>query len=209
MPSATADLQAVAGRLAQQFPATNAGHGVRVIRLAEDANKGTWQFVMVLMGCAVFVLLLACMNVANLQLARASSRQKEMAIRSGMGASRWRLIRQLLIESTMLALAGAAAGVLLAKWGMEFLRRDLPPFIMAHVAGLKNVAIDLRVLTFTLGIALCSGILAGLAPAFRLSGSGLNDALKESTRSTTAGYSAGRLRGALIISKPRSLSFFS
>jgi putative ABC transport system permease protein len=197
--SATADLQAVAGRLAQQFPNTNAGRGVRVTRLAEDANSGTWQFVMVLMACAIFVLLLACVNVANLQLARASSRQKEMAIRSGMGASRWRLIRQLLIESTVLALGGAVAGTLLAKWGMELLRRDLPPFIMAHVPGLQHVEIDLRVLAFTLTIALCSGILAGLAPAFRLSGSNLNDALKESSRSSTAGYSAGRLRGMLIV----------
>jgi putative ABC transport system permease protein len=194
-----ADLQAVAGRLAQQFPGTNAGHGVRVIRLAEDATTGTWQFVMVLMGCAVFVLLLACVNVANLQLARASSRQKEMAIRSGMGASRWQLIRQLLVESILLALAGAAAGALLAKWGMGLLRRDLPPFIMAHVPGLKHVAVDFRVLSFTLAIALCSGILAGLAPAFRFSGSDLNDALKESTRSATAGHSAGRLRGVLVI----------
>jgi putative ABC transport system permease protein len=199
--SATADLQAVAGRLAEQFPGSNAGHGVRVIRLAEDATNGTWQFVMVLMGCAVFVLLLAGVNVANLQLARASSRQKEMAIRSGMGASRWQLIRQLLVESTLLALAGGAAGALLANWGMELLRRDLPPFVMAHVPGLKHVAVDFRVLLFTLAVALCSGILAGLAPAFRFSGSDLNDALKESTRSSTAGRSAGRLRGVLVITE--------
>jgi putative ABC transport system permease protein len=197
--SATADLQAVAGRLAQQFPGTNAGHSARVTRLAEDATSGTSQFVMVLMGCAIFVLLLACVNVANLQLARASSRQKEMAIRSGMGASRWQLIRQLLVESTLLALFGAAAGALLAKWGMELLRQDLPPFIMAHVPGLKHVAIDFRVLLFTLAVALGSGILAGLAPALRFSGSGLGDALKESTRSSTAGHSAGRLRGVLVV----------
>jgi predicted permease len=197
--SATADLQAIAGRLAQQFPVTNAGHGVRVIRLAEDATSGTSQFVLVLMGCALFVLLLACVNVANLQLARASSRRKEMAIRFGMGASRWRLIRQLLIESTLLALAGAAAGTLLAKWGMDLMRRDLPPFILAHVPGLRHVAIDFRVLLFTITVALCSGVLAGLAPAFRFSRPDLNDALKESTRSSTAGESAGRLRGVLVI----------
>jgi len=197
--SAMADLQAVAGRLAQEFPDTNTDHGVRVIRLAEDATTGTWQFVMVLMGCAVFVLLLACLNVANLELARASSRQKEMAIRSGMGASRWQLIRQLLVESTLLAVAGAAAGALLAKWGVELLRRDIPPFIMAHVPGLKHVAVDSRVLLFTLAIALCSGILAGLVPAFRFSSCDLSDALRESTRSSTSGHSAGRLRGVLVI----------
>jgi putative ABC transport system permease protein len=197
--TATADLEAVAGRLAAQFPATNAGHGVRVIRLAEDATTGTSQFVLVLMGCAIFVLMLACVNVANLQLARASSRQKELAIRSGMGASRWQLIRQLLVESTLLALAGAAAGTVLAKWGMELLRRDLPPFIVAHVPGLKDVAIDFRVLLFTITVALGSGILAGLAPAFRFSKPNLNNALKKSTRSSTASQSAGRLRGVLVI----------
>ena len=197
--SAAADLQAVAGRLAQQFPDTNGGHGVRVVRLVEDATNGTRQFVMVLMGCAVFVLLLACVNVANLQLARAESRQKEMAIRSGMGASRWRLIQQLLVESTMLAIMGAAAGVVLASWGMKLLQRDIPPFILAHVPGLKHVAVDSQVLLFTLAVAVISGILAGLAPALRFSGSELNDALKESTRCASPGHYAGRLRDVLVV----------
>ena len=198
---AQADLQTIAERLGKQLPNTNAGHGVRVIGLVEDLTFGTRQFVLVLMGAATFVLLLACVNVANLQLARISSRQKEMAVRVGLGASRWQLIRQLLVESALLALAGAGAGVLLAKWGMDVLRGSLPPFIMAHVAGLKHLSIDSRVLGFTLTIAVLSGILAGLAPALRFSRSELGDMLKENTRSASASAGAGRLRSLLVVSE--------
>ena len=198
---AAADLQAIANRLAQQFPNTNGGHEVRVVRLAEDATAGTRQFVMVLMGAAVFVLLLACVNVANLQLARVSSRQKEMAVRIGLGASRWQLVRQLLVESTLLALAGAAGGIVLASWGMGLLRRGLPPFIVAHVPGLKHLDVDSHVLWFTLAVALLTGILAGLAPALRFSRSELGDALKENTRSASASAGAGRLRSLLVVSE--------
>jgi putative ABC transport system permease protein len=199
--SAGADLQAIAERLAQQFPNTNGGHGVRVVRLAEDATTGSRQFVSVLMGAAVFVLLLACANVANLQLARAASRQKEMAMRIAMGASRWQLIRQLLVESIMLALAGAATGALFASWGMRLLMRGLPLFILAHVPGLKHVELNSQVLWSTLAVALGSGVLSGLAPALRASRSELSDVLKDSTRSASSGYATGRLRSLLVISE--------
>ena len=198
---AQADLQAIANRLGQQLPNTNAGHGIRVVRLVEDLTFGTRQFVMVLMGAAVFVLLLACVNVANLQLARISARQKEMAVRIGLGASRWQLIRQLLVESVLVSLAGAGAGVVLAHWGMNVLRRGIPPFIVAHVAGLKHLEIDSRVLLFTLAIAVLSGILAGLAPAIRFSRSELSDTLKENARSVSSSSGTGRLRSLLIVSE--------
>jgi putative ABC transport system permease protein len=198
---AQADVQAIADRLGQQLPNTNAGHGIRVVRLVEDLTFGTRQFVLVLMGAAVFVLLLACVNVANLQLARVSSRQKEMAVRIGLGASRWQLVRQLLVESVLLALAGAGAGVLLAHWGMNILRRSLPPFILEHVAGLKHLEIDSRVLWFTLAIAVFSGILAGLAPALRFSRSELSDILKENSRSVSSSSGTGRLRSLLVVSE--------
>jgi putative ABC transport system permease protein len=201
LTDAGADLETVANRLAQQFPNTNGGHGVRIVRLAEDATGGTRQFVLVLMGAAVFVLLLACVNVANLQLARVSSRQKEMAVRLGLGASRWQLVRQLLVESTVLALAGAGGGVLLSGWGMGLLRRNLPPFIVAHVPGLAHVKVDSHVLWFTLAVALATGILAGLAPALRFSRSELGTALKENTRSASASTGAGRLRSLLVVSE--------
>ena len=198
---AQADVQAIADRLAQQLPNTNAGHGIRVVRLVEDLTFGTRQFVLVLMGAAVFVLLLACVNVANLQLARVSARQKEMAVRIGLGASRWQLVRQLLVESVLLALVGAGAGALLARLGMNILRRSLPPFIVEHVAGLKHLEIDSRVLWFTLAIAVLSGILAGIAPALRFSRSELSDILKENARSVSSSSGTGRLRSLLVVSE--------
>ena len=198
---AGADLQTIANRLAQQFPNTNADHSVRVVPLAEDATNGTRQFVMVLMGAAVFVLLLACVNVANLQLARVSSRQKEMAVRMGLGATRWQLVRQLRVESILLAVAGAAAGVVLSGWGMGLIRRSLPPFIVAHVPGLAHLDVDSHVLWFTLAVAVLAGVLAGLAPALRFSRSELGDALKENTRSASASAGAGRLRSLLVVSE--------
>ena len=148
------------------------------------------------MGAATFVLLLACVNVANLQLARISSRQKEMAVRVGLGASRWQLIRQLLVESALLALAGAGAGVLLAKWGMDVLRGSLPPFIMLAAWGTRaalsvlptalprteEIGLDIRVLFFTLAISLLAGILFGLVPALKMSPSRLQETLKEGGR---------------------------
>ena len=199
--SAGADLQAIANRLAQQFPNTNGGHGIRVVRLAEDASYGTRQFVLVLMGAAVFVLLLACVNVANLQLARATSRQREMAVRIGLGASRWQLIRQLLVESTLLALAASVAGLVLSDWGMGLLRRDIPPFILLHVPGLKRVETDWRVLSFTVAAALFSGVLSGLAPALRFTRRDVAEALKENARGTGASASSGNLRALLVTSE--------
>ena len=199
--NAGADLQALAGRLSQQFPDTNGGHGVRVVSLVEDATHGTRQFVSLLMGAAVFVLLLACVNVANLQLARATGRQREMAVRLGLGAGRWQLIRQLLVESILLSGAGAIVGIFLSSMGMSALRTDIPPFILQHVPGLKHMDFDMRVLAFTVATALFSGILSGLAPALQFSRSQVGDALKENTRSTSASGASGSLRALLVTSE--------
>jgi len=198
---AAADLQRVAYRLGVQFPATNQGHGVRVIRLVEDATTGTRQFVLVLMGAAVFVLLLACVNVANLQLALAASRQREIAVRLGLGASRWQLIRQLLVESTVLSCIGASAGILLSNWGMVLLSRDIPAFIVDHVPGLAHVRIDMRVLGFTIAIALLSGMVSGLAPALRFSRSTVASTLKENARGAGVSAGVGKLRSILVTSE--------
>ncbi|HXJ88256.1 MAG TPA: ABC transporter permease [Candidatus Binatia bacterium] len=201
IPNAGADLQAIATRLSQQFPATNGGHGVRAVSLVEDVTQGTRQFVSVLMGAAVFVLLLACVNVANLQLARATSRQKEMAVRLGLGAGRWQLIRQLLVESILLSAAGAIVGVALASFGMSALRADLPPFIVQHVPGLKHIDFDMRVLGFTIAVALVSGVLSGLAPALQFSRSQVGETLKENARGSSASGAAGKLRALLVTSE--------
>ena len=198
---AEADLKTISGRLAQQFPETNAGHSVRVLGLVEDLTYGTRQFLSVLMGSAVFVLLLACANVANLQLARATARGKELALRRALGASRWQITRQLLAESVTLALLGGAAGLLFGGWGSQMLQRTIPPFILAHIPGIKHQQIDSTVLAFTLVVALLTGILAGLAPALHVSNPDPNETLKEGTRGSSAGPGRQRLRALLVVSE--------
>ncbi len=195
---AQADLEAISTHLAQIAPSTNAGHGARVVRMVEDLTIGSRQFVWALMGAAVFVLLLACANIANLQLARASTREREMAVRAALGAGRWQVTRQLLVESILLAVLGGVAGVFLARWWLVVSQHMIPPFITAHVAGLKHLEVDSRVLMFTLGISLVTGILSGLAPAFHASRPDVNEVLKEGGRTATSG--AGRhLRTLLVI----------
>jgi putative ABC transport system permease protein len=196
---AQADLQTVAAHLASQYPNTNGGHEVRVVDLVEDLASGSTQFLAVLMGAALFVLLLCCANVANLQLARLSSRQREVALRTALGAGRWRIGRQLLVESIFLALLGSAAALLLASWGLKLVGNNLPPFVVAHVAGLKHLGVDSRVFLFTLGIAALTGVLTGLAPALQLSRPQISDTLKEGGRGVSAGRH--RLRTLLVISE--------
>jgi putative ABC transport system permease protein len=201
MARAEADLRTISARLAQQFPETNAGHSVRVLGLVEDLTEGSRQFLSVLMGSAVFVLLLACANVANLQLARATAREKELALRRALGASRWQIARQLLAESVTLALLGGAAGVLFGGWGSQMLQRTIPPFIVAHIPGIKHMQIDSTVLAFTLVVALLTGILAGLAPALHVSNPDPNEALKEGSRGSSSGPVRQRLRALLVVSE--------
>ncbi len=201
MSQAQATLDTIAVHLGQQYPKTNASHGVSVRNMVEDLTFGSKQFLMMLMGAAAFVLLLACANVANLQLARASGRQKEIALRAALGASRWQVGRQLLVESVLLALLGSAAALLLSAWGLNLLRRSLPPFIVEHVAGLKHLQLDLRTFLFTLLIAVVTGILAGLAPALHFSRPNVNDTLKESARGGSASARGRRLRTLLVISE--------
>ncbi len=151
----------------------------------------------VMMGAVGFVLLIACANVANLMLARASGRQKEIALRAALGASRWRIIRQLLTESVIVALIGGALGVLVGVLGHRCVARRESRRRSEVCARLVSVGINFTVLAFTIGLSLFSGIVFGLAPALQVSKPNLNDSLKEGSRQTSGG--SHRLRSSLVV----------
>jgi putative ABC transport system permease protein len=198
---AQADLDSIARRLAQEYPLTNAGHSVQVEGIVEHLTQGSRQFLSILTGAAFFVLLLACANVANLHLARATVRQREIAVRRALGAGRWQIARQILTESALIALLGGVAGIVFASWGAALLQQTVPPYIVQHIPGLKHDQIDSTVLAFTLIVALVAGILAGLAPAFDASRSDLNEVLKQGMRGGGASRGHNRLRALLVVSE--------
>jgi len=196
---ARAELDAVSRHLEQQFPQTNRGWRSLVMPLREFVMGGLLaRYTWLLLGVTGFVLLIACANVANLQLARASGRVREMALRTALGATRWRLVKQLLAESLVLSCAGAALGVLFAVWGVDLIRSGISVDFVADIPNWKLIGVDARALAFTLAAALASGVLAGLAPAFQAARRGqdsLNETLKEGARGTTG---RSRLRNVLV-----------
>ncbi|MDQ3907589.1 MAG: ABC transporter permease [Acidobacteriota bacterium] len=197
---AEAELGAVARQLASQYPETNAGRDFSVKSMVADYTRGPRAGLNVLLGAVAFVLLLACANVANLLLVRGGSRQKEIGIRMAMGASRARLVRQLLTESVVLALAGGALGALLAVWGVAAMTAAIPQTLSKYLAGWENVSVNPRVLLFTLGVSVLTGLLFGLAPAIQTTRTNFNDALKDGGRASAL-YSRNRLRSLLVVSE--------
>ena len=188
---AQADLSGVMARLATIYPETNRGNGAKVSSLKERMIGGIGSTLWLLLGAVGFVLLIACVNVSNLLLARSTGRTREFAIRSALGAGRWRLLRQSLIESTLLALTGGGLGLLLAGWGTTAAVALLPTTLPRA----SEIALDTRVLIFTVAISLLTGILSGLAPALTISRWRLSDTLKEGGRGSSA---RGRAQGVLV-----------
>ncbi|HOK45878.1 MAG TPA: ABC transporter permease, partial [Bryobacteraceae bacterium] len=202
---ANAELNSIQRRIGERYAGLR-DWGATVAPLKEALVEYIRPALLVLLGAVGFVLLIACTNVANLLLARGAARQKEIAIRTAMGASRWRLIRHFLTESVLLGLAGGALGLLLASWGTEVLARVLPnripvPEAAAHVA-LARITMDARVLLLTLLISVVTGALFGLAPALAALRSDTAEALKEGGRSASSGgRQRQRLRAALVVSE--------
>jgi predicted permease len=197
LAQAQADMNSVARRIEEQNPVTNKAMGVSLIQMrARLVVATTRKVVLILFGAVVLVLLIACANVANLLLARASARQREIAIRAALGAGRWRIFRQLLTESFLLGAIGGAFGLALASWGIDLVLAAIPnelPFWM-------KFNIDNRVLGFTVGISLLTALVCGTAPALQASRVDLNETLKEGGRGA-AGVNHHRLRRLLVIAE--------
>ena len=201
MSQAEASLKTIAFRLETEYPKDNGGRSVALTSLAETAvgANNHDQFTLagaMMLGAVGLVLLIACANLANLLLAQAARREKEMTVRAALGAGRSRLLRQLLTESTLLSLAGAAVGLIIAYWGRGILWSYRPSFIQQNDVSL---ALDSHVLLFTLGIALLTGALFGAVPAIKASDPDLADTLKAGGRGNSVGWRANPVRSLLVV----------
>ncbi len=195
LAQAQADTDVIARQLEQQFPDSNTGWNLRLVSLREQLVGGSRTTLLILFGAVGFVLLIACANVANLLLVRAAARQKEIALRTALGASRWRILRQMITESLLLSVLGGALGALLATWGVKVLV-TLSEDSLPRTA---NVKIDATVLAFTLLISLVTGLLFGLAPALRTMKLNLIDSLKDGARGGAESTLRNRTRSLLVV----------
>jgi putative ABC transport system permease protein len=194
LEQAQAEMTAIAGQLEEAYPATNRDWGVNLVALHQEVTGSIRLILFVLQGTVAIVLLIACVNVANLLLSRVVAREKEMAVRMALGAGRWRIIRQLLTEGASLAIIGGAFGLLLAWWGLDLLVSFAPPDIPRR----EEIGVDLRALGFTFLVSLLTVLFFGLLPALQATRANFNEALKEGNRS---GFRRQRLSGVLVVAE--------
>ncbi|HYJ87663.1 MAG TPA: ABC transporter permease [Pyrinomonadaceae bacterium] len=197
MQQAQAEMKNIGSRLQSQYPDTNGSMGVRVVTMHEEIVGDIKPALQILLGVVFFVLLIACANVANLLLARATSLRKEIAVRIALGANRAHIIRHLLIESVLLALVGGILGLLIAYLGIRLLVTLAP----SDIPRLNEINLDTFVLGWTFLISVLTGVIAGLVPALQFSKPNLNETLQEGGRGADAGSSSRRIRGLLVVAE--------
>ncbi len=199
---ADAELRHISQRIQREFPDQEAGHSAYAVALNDEYTRVAKIYVPMLIGSALFVLLIACSNVANLLLARAATRRKEMAVRLALGATRWRLMRQLLTESVLLALLGGVLGCLLAGWGIQAISRGIPAGVSKYIPGWSRLGLSYTVLAFTASLSVLTGVLFGLAPAWQATKTNLNQTLKEGGgRGAPGAGGRGLMRHALVVAE--------
>ena len=195
LPEASAEMRLIDQQLATQYPADNKNRSTTLIPLQERIVGESRRALLILFAAVSLVLLIACANFANLLLARAAERGREIVIRTALGAGRWRIIRQLLTESILISLVGGAVGVVIAWWGTSLLIALKPE----NLPRLQEIDVDLRVFAFTLGVSILTGLIFGLLPAWTTSRVAASEGLKESGRSSTSSRAQQRVRGALVV----------
>jgi putative ABC transport system permease protein len=200
LEDAQAQIAVVADRLAHQYPEANRGRGARVLTLSQGMrDQGLGPIAMLWQASAAFVLLIACANIANLLLARGAERQRELAVRAALGASRGRMVRELLVESAVLAFAAVPAALGVAWLGIRLIHGNLPPALVRFVEGWHTMDVDGRLVLFTIALAAITSVIFGMLPALRASRPALVDTLKDGSRGATAGRQRQRLRQALVV----------